>query len=116
MAKCKEIDFLFVYYDYEIDKIKVQNTELLRRALNEYLRSDIDDIYDAYVKPSTQKVKAWNFIKKQYERNNMIMDAKVINHNSRAFSMGAIIEKEGRKYFIYDTKDKRRCLDCTDLL
>lgn len=116
MAKCKEIDFVFVYYDYEIDKIKVQNTELLRRALNEYLRSDIDDIYDAYVKPSTQKVKAWNFIKKQYERNNMIMDAKVINHNSQAFSMGAIIEKEGRKYFIYDTKDKRRCLDCTDLL
>lgn len=37
MAKCKEIDFVFVYYDYEIDKIKVQNTELLRRALNEYI-------------------------------------------------------------------------------
>lgn len=116
MAKCKEIDFVFVYYDYEIDKIKVQNTELLRRALNEYLRSDIDDIYDAYVKPSTQKVKAWNFIKKQYERNNMIMDAKVINHNSQFFSMGAIIEKDGRKYFIYDTKDYHRCLDCTDLV
>ena len=116
MAKCKEIDFVFVYYDYEIDKIKVQNTELLRRVLNEYLRSDIDDIYEAYVKPSTQKVKAWNFIKKQYERNNMIMDAKVINHNSHFFSMGAIIEKDKRKYFIYDTKDKRRCLDCTDLL
>lgn len=112
--KCKEIELVDYYGDtYEI---KVQNTELLRRALNEYLRSNIDDIYGAYVKPSVNKVKAWNSINDDYKNNDMIMDAKVINHNSQTFSMGAIIEKDKRKYFIYDTKDYRRCLDCTDLV
>lgn len=63
-----------------------------------------------------KKVTAFNYIKKEYKKNNEVMDAKVINHNSQAFSMGTIIKKNGRKYFIYDTKDYRRCLDCTDLL
>lgn len=112
--KCKEIELIDYYGDTY--GIKVQNTELLRRALNEYMRSNIDDIYGAYVKPSVNKVKAWNLIEKVYKKNNMIMDAKVINHNSQTFSMGTIIEKDKRKYFIYDTKDYRRCLDCTDLL
>ena len=44
------------------------------------------------------------------------MEARVIRKCISNFSMGAIIEKDKRKYFIYDTKDKRRCLDCTDLL
>ena len=114
MAKCKEIEF--INYNGGIDNLKIQNTALLRGALTEYLHSNCDDIYKAYVKPSAEKVTAFNYIKKEYKKNNEVRDAKVINHNSQAFSMGTIIEKDGRKYFIYDTKDYRRCLDCTDLL
>lgn len=114
MAKCKEIEFS--NYNGGIDKLKIQNTALLRGALTEYLHSNCDDIYEAYGRPSTKKVKAFNYIKKEYKKNNEVMEARIISKCIHNFSMGAIIEKDKRKYFIYDTKDKRRCLDCTDLL
>lgn len=112
--KCKEIEF--INYNGGIDNLKIKNTALLRGALTEYLHSNCDDIYEAYGKPSSKKVTAFNYIKKEYKKNNAIMEARVINKGCQRFSMGAIIEKEGRKYFIYDTRDNRRCLDCTDLL
>lgn len=114
MAKCKEIEF--INYNGGIDNLKIQNTELLRGALTEYLHSNWDDIYDAYERPSAKKVKAFNYIKKEYNKNNAIMEARVIKNGCQFFSMGAIIEKDKRKYFIYDTRDYRRCLDCTDML
>lgn len=114
MAKCKEIEF--INYNGGIDNLKIQNTAFLREALTEYLHSNCDDIYKAYGRPSTKKVTAFNHIKKEYKKNNEVREARIIRKCINNFSMGAIIEKDKRKYFIYDTKDKRRCLDCTDLL
>lgn len=113
--KCKEIEWLN-YKGEQIGSIRVQNTKLLRAALNEYLHSNCEDIYDCYKRPSDRKVSIFNILKYEYEDNGSIKPARILSHNSQFFSMGTIIEKNNRKYFVYDTQGRRRVLDCTDML
>ena len=70
--------------------------------INAYNYASDYNIYQAYKKPSYNKVKAWETCKKQCLENNG-KNLKIIGHNSSYFSAGFTFEKDNKKYLFYIT-------------
>lgn len=60
------------------------------------------DIFEAYERPSYNKVRAWETCKKQCEEKNGY-GLVITGHNSSFFSAGFMFEQDSKKYLQYIT-------------
>lgn len=95
------------------DTLKVQRTKQLLDAFQDYLKSDYESLDDVYGRSSSEKKDAFKDINKLYYENDVVDYTRIIRFCRNTFSMGCVIKQEDKYYFIYDTRDYRKCLDVT---
>lgn len=89
----------------------MKNETIAKGNYERFLRSDMDDIYKAYAKPSKYKVSAWEDCKNlcaKYEGWGL----KVISKNCFMFTAGFLfLTTSGKEKFMYITRDYNRICD-----
>ena len=85
----------------------------LKAKYQEYLKASRKRVYDVYLKPSVNKLRA--------ERNilNYMLDQngygyRVMSHNAQMFTVGYIICNDEGKLFVYETAKHRYYLPLDD--
>lgn len=76
-----------------IKKLSI-NSKLGKHFFDEWQHSNTYRIYDAYVKPSRTKVKAFRSIYEDYRKNIDSVDLKVISHNTFHFTTAYAIKED----------------------
>ena len=83
-----------------------------KRAIFEYENSYYNDIHDAYVKPSTAKLMAWEHCKR-LERDYKGWGLAVVSKNTSVFTAGFLFEDKntGVVKFMYITPSYNTVID-----
>lgn len=89
----------------------MKNETIAKGNYERFLRSDMDDIYKAYAKPSKYKVSAWEDCKRlcaMYDGYGL----RVISKNCFMFTAGFLfLTTSGKEKFMFITRDYNRMCD-----
>ena len=78
--------------------------ETFQEKNNLYIRNNYDWIYDCYIRPSGQKVYIYEYYEKLLHDNaDRVERYGIASYNTNVISLEAIIQKEGKRYYIYIT-------------
>lgn len=73
-----------------------------KNIIAKHLRSQKTDLYDAYKKPSQEKIDAYEDCYKRFKQQNGFK-FKIIGRNLYVFSVGWYFKKNNKTYFHYET-------------
>lgn len=85
----------------------------LKAKYSEWINMPHRYVVDVYGKPSIHKVRAEREIL-NFMFNNDGYGYRVMSHNSSFFTVGYIIRKDGRKFFVYETAYNQYVLPIDD--
>ena len=87
------------------------NNQRIRDAYQSYRMSNMENLYDAYGRPSDAKLQAWTYCRKLcYEHGGRAL--KVIGAGTFTFSAGFLFTDEnGKACFCWITKDYDRYME-----
>ena len=85
----------------------------IKAKYQEFLKAPVMYVNDVYARPSVYKERAERNIL-AYMLNNDGYGYRVMSHNSSFFTVGYIIRKDGRKFFVYETAYNQYVLQIDD--
>ncbi|MBQ8793937.1 MAG: hypothetical protein IJZ63_04240 [Clostridia bacterium] len=83
------------------------NSKIIKDAYRKYLDSSYYDLYDCYSSCSYAKREAMDYCK-ELANEYLGYNLKIIGFNTSTFSVGFIGQMDGKKIFVYITKNLNR--------
>lgn len=90
------------------------NNKQIKGAYRQYRESGLYTLYDCYNNFSYYKMKAFKYCRELIKQYNGYQ-GRIISYNIFSFTYGFIGEVEGKKAFIYITKDYDRFIYLDDI-
>ena len=92
---------------------RVMTKEHARSVYRDYVSSFSDDLHDSYGTYSKEKEKACNYCKARQNDFNSY-DGAIVSYNRFMFTYAFTGMFEGKRYFVYITKDNDYAISCED--
>ena len=89
--------------NYTKEPLTSANRRLALKNYDAYLKSNTYELYQAYGRCSSAKLKAWDYCKElmwDFHGHGL----KIISHNGYQFTAGFMFEYEGKEMFMYISK------------
>ena len=89
--------------------------ETFQEKNNLYIRNNYDWIFECYNRPSDRKIYIYNYYEKLLRDNaDRVERYGVASYNTMMITLEAIIQKEGKRYYIYITPSYNYFMELED--